>query len=270
MQSQLPSYPVPATLIGMQRDALPGAIDEFGWKIEDEEEYRDGTEPGQILATDPGAGQELREGSTLTVVVSRGPTPVDLPADLVGMTQDEAREALEAVGLVAQFVPQVDRDVPEGQVIGFADGDPGRQVPKGSTVRLTVATDDLEMPDLEGRPVGEAVAELEAMGLVVEQATDEADDDHPVGTVVRTDPRQGRKVDEGDTVTVFVAADEAVEVPDVQGDDLDEATEEIEDAGLVVGQVTGPRGGVVVTTWPFPGSQVAGRSAVDLVMIPGG
>ena len=62
MQSQIPSHPVPASLIGMQRDALPTAIDEFHWDISDETVRRDGTQPGQILETHPAAGEMLREG----------------------------------------------------------------------------------------------------------------------------------------------------------------------------------------------------------------
>ena len=131
MQSQIPSHPVPAELVGMQRDALPAAIDDFDWEIRDETTRRDGTQPGQILETEPAAGEMLREGDTLTVLVSEGATLVDVPSDLAGMTGEDAAAALEAAGFVPELVEQPSEEVDEGLVIGFADGDPGDRGPQG-------------------------------------------------------------------------------------------------------------------------------------------
>ena len=168
MQSQIPSHPVPAELVGMQRDALPAAIDDFDWEIRDETTRRDGTQPGQILETEPAAGEMLREGDTLTVLVSEGATLVDVPSDLAGMTGEDAAAALEAAGFVPELVEQPSEEVDEGLVIGFADGDPGDQAPKGSTIRLAVSSgDEFAMPDLRGQPYADAVATLEGAGLDV-------------------------------------------------------------------------------------------------------
>ena len=143
----------------MQRDALPAAIDDFDWDIDDESTRRDGTQPGEILETRPAAGEILREGDTLTVVVSEGATLVDVPAGLVGMPGDEAAAALEAAGFVPELIEQQSTDVDEGLVIGFADGDPGGRAPNGSTIRLTVSSgEEFEMPDVTGRPYADAVA----------------------------------------------------------------------------------------------------------------
>jgi serine/threonine-protein kinase len=256
---------VPADLIGMHRDALPSAIDDYGWEVRDETTRVDGTEPGEILETRPAAGEMLREGATLTVVVSEGPTLVDLPADLVGMTADDAAAALEAVGLTAEQVPTRREDVDEGVVVGFADGDPGGQVPKGSTVRLAVSSGaGLPMPDVTGQSHADAVATLTAAGLEVD-VEDESDDSVAPGVVIRTDPEAGEDVEPGDTVTVVVAFTE-VEVPDVGGDRFDRAARKVEAAGLSVGRVTGPEDGRVLATWPLEGTEVQPGSTVDLIM----
>jgi serine/threonine-protein kinase len=117
------------------------------------------------------------------------------------------------------------------------------------------------------RARADAVAELEAMGLEVE-SKDEQDDEREPGQVIRTEPGAGQELEPGDTVVVVVAVDQ-VEVPDVSGDKLDEATEAIEDAGLTVGTVVGPEDGRVWTTWPFAGDEVESGSTVDLVLRPG-
>jgi serine/threonine-protein kinase len=268
MRSQVPSHTVPASLIGLQRSELGGAVDRFDWNVEIEEVRQDGTEPGEVISTRPEPGESLREGETLTVVVSQGATLVDLPADLVGMSSDDAVAALEAAGLVAELVPTPDDDRDEGTVLGLLD-DPGAQVPRGSTVRLSVsAGDETEIPDVEGQPYADAVAELEGLGFEVELEGDESDD-HDVGEVIRTDPEEGDDAELGDTVVVVVAVDQ-VEVPAVSGMTLDEATDAIEGAGLAVGRVQGPEGGRVFATWPFESSEVESGSSVDIIMRPGG
>ncbi len=268
MQSQVPSHAVPGTLVGMQQRDLDGAVGDFGWDIVIEEARADGTEPGEILSTRPGAGEQLREGKTLTVVVSQGATLVALPADLVGMTDAGARDALEAAGLVAALVPQPHDEIDEGIVTGFVDGDPPAEVPKGSTVGLFVSSgDEFEIPDLEGQPYADAVAQLEGMGLEVELEGDR-DRDREVGEVIRTDPEAGDEVEPGDSVVVVVAVDQ-VEVPTVGGMSLDEATEAIEEAGLSVGAVRGPQDGSVLAAWPLEGTEVEAGSDVDLVLRPG-
>jgi eukaryotic-like serine/threonine-protein kinase len=267
MQSQIPSHRVPAELVGMQRDALPAAIDEFDWEIRDRTTRRDGTQPGQILETEPAAGEMLREGDTLTVLVSEGATLVDVPADLTSMTGEDAAAALEAAGFVPQLIEQPSEDVEEGQVIGFADGDPGDQAPRGSTIRLVVSSgDEFALPDLRGQPYADAVATLEAAGLDVRTDTDTDDDVEP-GAVIRTDPEAGEDVEPGDRVTVVVA-ENRVEVPELRGDSLEEATATLEEVGLTVGQVTGPGDGRVIGTWPLEGSEVTSGTPVALMMRP--
>src|SRR5690606_13436251 len=131
---------------------------------------------------------------------------VPVPDDLVGMTEDEARQAIEAAGLVAALIPQPHDEVEEGIVTGFVDGaEPADELPKGTTLSLTVSSGpELEIPDLEGEQYADAVIELEAMGLVVELEGDEDDDREP-GEVIRTDPGEGEEVEPGDTVTVVFA-----------------------------------------------------------------
>ena len=268
LQSQVPAHTVPDSLIGMQRRDVEGAVRDFNWDVVFEETRQDGTEPGQVLETRPAGGASLKEGSKLTVVVSQGATLVDLPADLVGMTGDDARAALEEVDLVAALIPEPSDDVEEGIVTGFVDGEPPDQVAKGSTVSLFVSSGpDLEIPDLEGASYADAAAELEAMGLATE-AESERDDDREPGEVIRTEPGAGTVVEEGDTIVIVVAVDQ-VEVPDVEGKKLDDAIEAIEDAGLTVGTVVGPEGGRVLTSWPFEGTEVETGSTVDLVLRPG-
>jgi beta-lactam-binding protein with PASTA domain/tRNA A-37 threonylcarbamoyl transferase component Bud32 len=272
-QWRIPSHEVPQTLIGAQEDEIDNLVEEFGWRINREEVFRDGTEAGVVLETVPAPGRRLREGEELVVRISRGPTQVTVPTDdqLAGLSQDQADGLLRAAGveLVPEFVPTPSDDVDEGEVIGLEEGTP-EHLPKGSTVRVLVSSGDdpFDLPDVRGWNADDAQAELERLGLNVEQE-DDFTDDLGEGQVIRTEPRRNREVEPGDTVTIVVnTGDEedggSVQVPDVTGMSVDDAREELEDEGLVVGQVQGPQDGDVVTTLPRPNREVESGTEVTL------
>jgi eukaryotic-like serine/threonine-protein kinase len=268
LSSRVPTHTVP-NLVGMNRtDALADIVD-YDWKVEEVNDRQDGTEVGDVLETRPAAGVELREGETITLVVSEGATLVDVPTGLVGMTEDDAMAALQAAGLEAEVVPQVSEDFDEGTVIGFVDGqEPPAQLPRGSAVGLVVsAGDEVDVPDVEGMTVEQAMEELDALGLEVAVDQDE-DDDHEAGEVIRTDPEAGDEVEAGDTVTIIVASGGEVDVPDVRGMSFRDATEALEDEGLTVGIVTGGRRGTVAGTIPTEGQEVPEGTPVNLFLSP--
>jgi serine/threonine-protein kinase len=264
---------VPQELIGAHEDDIAGLTDEFGWRIDRQEVYRDGTEPGVVLETEPAPGERLREGATLVVKISLGPTLVELPGadQLAGLTQEQADGLLRGPGLelVPEFVPTPSDEVEAGRVIGLEEGTPDR-LAKGSTVRvlLSIGDEPLEVPDVRGWNADDAEAELRRLGLDVARENGFRDDVGP-GQVIRTEPRAGRDVDPGETVTLVVNTGNqgdtrSVAVPDVIGMSVDDAEDVLEDHGLEVGDVNGSDEGNVVTTWPMPATQVAEGTEVSL------
>ncbi|MGH9110897.1 MAG: protein kinase domain-containing protein [Acidimicrobiales bacterium] len=269
MTLQVPSHVVPDDLIGAQEDEVNALVGGFGWKIDVEKNYFEGTDEGEIVGTAPEPGTDLREGEHIMLTISLGPPLVSVPQNLAGLTREEAEAALAAPGveLVAEFVDQPSGEVDEGIVIGVRDDVPD-QVPKGSTVPVLVSSGDgsVEIPDLEGSHVDDARSELEKLDLVVEVEfvrRPNRDD----GEVIRTEPGEGEEVDAGDTVVV-VAAGGTVTVPVVEGQSLDDATAALEDEGLRVGRVVGPGDGVVAATVPLDNTEVDRDTAVDLIMRP--
>jgi serine/threonine-protein kinase len=120
------------------------------------------------------------------------------------------------------------------------------------------------MPDLEGEDVDDARAELEDLDLVVElEFVHRPNRDE--GEVIRTEPGEGEEVGAGDTVIV-VAAGGTVTVPDVEGENLEDATAVLEDEGLSVGNVDGPGDGVVAASVPLDDTEVDLGTTVDLIM----
>jgi serine/threonine-protein kinase len=264
-RSSVPSHEVPGGLVGRQYSEINDYVGEFGWRIVPRDTRRDDTAAGEILATDPAAGESLREGDELVVTRSLGPTLVDVPTDLEGLERGEAEQALIDAQLVAEVQEQYSEEVDEGLVISV--GDVGEQAPKGSAVPLVVSLgpEPLVVPEgIVGQNFDDARATLEGLGLEVDR---EVDDDAEGGEneVVDVDPGEGQEVDEEDTVTLVVTSG-TTEVPDVGGMLLSEARDELEGAGLEPGAVIGRGDGTVIGTFPSAGSQVQSDSQVQIFM----
>jgi eukaryotic-like serine/threonine-protein kinase len=95
------------------------------------------TASGIAIAQNPVAGTHVLDGSTVRVVVSRGPPPVSVPA-LVGRPSGSAEDVLASVGLRygATLVPAPGS---ESGVVTQQSPGPDATVPEGSTVALDIA-----------------------------------------------------------------------------------------------------------------------------------
>jgi serine/threonine-protein kinase len=45
----------------------------------------------------------IREGATITLVISRGPEPIQVPTNIIGKSWTEAKPILEATGLKLEY-----------------------------------------------------------------------------------------------------------------------------------------------------------------------
>ena len=87
-------------------------------------------ETGKSIGTDPNANQLAARGSTVTIIVSKGPEMVVVP-DCDGLTVEACTQQLSALGLH----PDV-KDYGPGKPVAAMDPGAGGRVPKGSTVTL--------------------------------------------------------------------------------------------------------------------------------------
>lgn len=98
----------------------------------------------------------------------------------------------------------------------------------------------ITVADVRGLTVDQANTELTEQGLVVSPVTEEAfDEEIPVGLVVGTNPESGTELEEGSEVTVVISLGiEPTALPAVLGLPLPEATGLLEEAKLVLGELT--------------------------------
>ena len=131
-----------------------------------------------------------------------------------------------------------------------------------------------EIPDVRGDTRAEAIATLEELSLVP-VAIEETSEDVEPGHVVRTDPPAGTTVPQGSSVTVYVSAGpDEVAVPDVTGQNIEEAKTALGAAGFTIGSVTAqddptaPQDTVLATA-PAGGEMVGPGARVNLTVSSG-
>jgi beta-lactam-binding protein with PASTA domain/predicted Ser/Thr protein kinase len=130
----------------------------------------------------------------------------------------------------------------------------------------------VEVPNVVGKPVDQATAELEALGLEVETASESSE--QPANQVIKQDPPATTEVDEGSTVTLtFSSGPEAVAVPDVVGMPADEASRILTEHGFLPNQVPVESDeveeGLVVSQTPGAGEMLAVNNQVTIEVSSG-
>lgn len=136
--------------------------------------------------------------------------------------------------------------------------------------------------DVAGLDAARASVQLTAQGLVVAtELVERFDEDVAEGLVIETDPLAGSEAEMGSEITLVVSQGPApVGLPAVIGLTVDEATTLLEDAGLVVGEISQefsriqPLGQVLQATdeggIPVgPGSELARETIVNLLVSAG-
>ncbi|TVP56272.1 MAG: PASTA domain-containing protein [Gemmatimonadales bacterium] len=94
---------------------------------------------GRVVATEPEVGTHATLPSDVRLLVSLGPPMVELP-DLVGRQVDEAREALEELGLtVGEVETRFQFGFRRGEVLATTPA-AGELIPRGGEVNLEVGT----------------------------------------------------------------------------------------------------------------------------------
>ena len=265
-------------VVGLTQAEAKSQIEQAGftWELNPDKVASDTVAEGSVASTDPTAGTQAEKGATVRVTISSGPDSVTLPDNLVGMSPDDARKAIEALGLKWELDnSKVASDtVPEGKV-AQTNPSPGSKVKAGQTIRayLSSGSDQVDVPDLSGMSQDQARSALKAVGLELGNVTS-VDSEKDKDRIVDQDPATGTKVKKGSTVGVSVSNGKAaqVEIPSVVGIGRDDAEAQLKALGLnvTVEEVSGNQpAGQVLSVEPGVGSKVDKNSTVKLKVAKG-
>ncbi|MGW0026645.1 Stk1 family PASTA domain-containing Ser/Thr kinase [Rhodococcus sp. NPDC003383] len=277
LSGQRPSAPMVMT--DDERTTFLGAVDTGS-------NYRDSAAPAGAASSGGSGGggavaKRILLGVAAAVVVgivgvflwSLGPgssaAQVAVP-DVRNLAQQVAEAQLQDAGFRVAVQPKPDAVVATGNVINTRPV-AGSQVEENSTVTLEVSSgpEQVEVPRLSGMSRQEAAEALADVGLrldtnVLKAPSTEAQ----VDTIVKQEPSSGSSVDRDSAVTITLGSGpEQVRVPNVAGQTLDVARENIESAGftVVVEQVeSGQTEGTVVSTSPTGGASATKGQSVTI------
>jgi serine/threonine-protein kinase len=158
---------------------------------------------GQVISQSPKAGASVAEGTSITLNVSKGPTPVGVP-NVVGSTYDTASSILQAKGFAVRRT-DVKSDQPKDTVIGMTPT-AGTLQPPGAIINLTVSKGPATstVPDVTTLSQNDAQAQLKASGFGVHIVPQPVTDPSQDGIVQTQDPPGGTQAAPGKVVTIAV------------------------------------------------------------------
>jgi serine/threonine-protein kinase len=123
-------------------------------------EVNDSVKEGLIIRTDPPSGRKVPAGTTIEVFVSSGKSESAVPL-LAGLTEAEAKEALEKAGLTLGGITSVNSaTIAKGEVIESVPA-ANEQVADGSAVKLLVSDGQVLVPSVVGMGATDARRAME-------------------------------------------------------------------------------------------------------------
>ncbi len=221
------------------------------------------TQIGAIFSQSPSPHGRAPKGASVNVVVSLGPPFAQVP-NVDAMSESLAAAKLGARGFNPKFAQAYSLTVPGGQVISYSPHGRGRY---GQVVTLEISQGPQPetIPEsIVGASPQSATSALEGLGLTVASKSENSST-VAKGLVLGTDPPVGQSVNQGSSVTILISLGPVmVQVPNVNGDSVTQATNALSAKGFNPQNVYGPPGGVVFATNPAEGTSVAQGSSVSL------
>ena len=178
------AYPIPY-VVDLETERAIYVIEESGFTIGQKIEVNDDSVPiGFIISQNPMAGKKMGPGSTVDLVISSGPSLIEL-GDLSRKSVEDATQILETLGLEFETLEEYSEDIEEGLVSGTLP-EAGEIITPDDVVTIIVSLGiKIEVPEVEGLTYQDAIDKLEEAGLV---ATISGDTN---GVVRKQLPRKG-------------------------------------------------------------------------------
>jgi eukaryotic-like serine/threonine-protein kinase len=195
---------------------------------------------------------------------------------LLGQTQSAAQQRLSDAGLDLKGVDRAFSDtVKRGSVISSAPGS-GERIRNNDAVELVISRgpEIVKVPDVEGLTLGDARRDLAKTGLAPGMVTREFSEEIGRGEVIRTDPAMGTERRPDSAVALVVSKGSPVDVPDVTGLGVEDATAALQEAGLkakvLPERVSSSQArGEIARQTPGSGAEAAEGDSVELTVSKG-
>ena len=182
------AFPIPY-IIDLETARAIYIIEQNGFTLGQTIEVNDDDIPrGFVISQNPVAGTKMSPGSSVDLVVSNGPSLIEI-SDLSRKSLVDAIQILETLGLEYEFIEEYSEDVSVG-LVSHTLPEAGEIVTPDQIISVIVSLGiKIEVPEVEGLNYQEALDILEEAGLV---ATVSGDTN---GRIVKQIPRGGELTD---------------------------------------------------------------------------
>ena len=187
------AFPIPYVL-DIETERAIYVVEESGFILGQLLEVNDNNIPrGFVISQNPVAGTKMSPGSSVDLVVSKGPSLVEI-SDLSRKSPEDAIQILETLGFKYEIVEEYSEDIEIGLVSGTLP-EAGEIVTPDQLIQVVVSLGiRIEMPEVDGLSYEDAINILEELNLVASVVGDTS------GKVRKQIPRKGEFVEPGQVV----------------------------------------------------------------------
>ena len=182
------AFPIPY-VIDLETDRAVYVIEESGFSIGQQLNVNDDKIPrGFVISQNPVAGKKMSPGSTVDLVISSGPSLIEI-SDLSRKSPEDATQILETLGFEYEILEEYSEEVNEG-LVSHTVPEVGEIVTPEEIITVIVSLGlKAEVPNLIGYTYQEASNILQEIGLLPSASGDTG------GRVTRQNPEEGNFLD---------------------------------------------------------------------------
>ena len=220
-------------LTGSEQAQALEDLQSLGFKVGIENSAHPNVPSGAVIRTQPTANTVTNPDTLVTIIVSVGPEAFPIPY-IVDLETERAIYVIEESGFnVGQQLEVNDDNIPRGFIIS-QNPIAGTKMSPGSNVDLVISAGPslIEISDLSRKSPEDAIQILETLGFEYE-LVEEYSENVDVGLVSHTVPGVGEIVTPDQIIQVIVSLGLKIEVPNVVGYTYSEATNILQQVGLL-------------------------------------
>lgn len=196
-------------LIGYTEEEATKLLKDLNLGVRIKKENSGEYEEGIVIKQSEEKGTMVEKNTTIVITISSGAETFELK-DYSGMTEEEAKKAIEALGLVAEVDYSYDAEVPQYSVISTLPK-AGSDVSEGDTVTIMVSrgAENVKMINILGKTESEARQMLEEIGLkVADNITKDYSKEYGAGQVMNQSYEEGAELAPGTEVSIAISLGE--------------------------------------------------------------
>ena len=250
-------------LTGSSQTEALNDLQNLGFKVGIENSAHPNVPEGSVIRTQPLANTPTGPDTLVTIIVSVGPEAYPIPY-VIDLETDRAIYVIEESGfIIGQRIEVNDDSVPIGFIIS-QNPIAGKKMGPGSSVDLVISAGPslIELGDLSRKSLEDGSQILETLGLQYE-IIEEFSEDIEEGLISGTLPEAGEIVTPDEIITIIYSLGIAIEVPEVEGLNYQDAIDKLEEFGLVA-SVNGDTNGIVRKQIPRKGEFIEPEGVIEL------